>query len=184
MMSNNRVCRAEHSGMLDTKFRKFFHNPEKILKPYISKEMRVLDMGCGPGFFTIEMANLVENTGSVIAADLQEEMLFKLKDKVKNTIFEDKISFLKCEKDKIGLSDDFDFILVFYMLHEVPSQRKFLEELFSHLKANGKILISEPKFHVTKKDFQKSEKIINEIGFKIIERPSIFLSRSIVIQKE
>lgn len=183
-MSNNRVCRSEDSGILDSKFRKIFQNPEKILNPYISNGMKVLDIGCGPGFFTLEMANLVGDSGDVIAADLQEAMLSKLKDKIKNINFEKKISFLKVEKGKLGLSDDFDFILVFYMLHEVPDQIKFLKELFNHLKPNGKILISEPKFHVNKQDFQKSVNIINDIGFKIIEKPSIFLSRSIVIQKE
>ena len=183
-MCNNRVCRAEHSGFLDTKLRKIFQNPEKILKPYISKGMKTLDIGCGPGFFTVEIAKLLENSGNVLAADLQEEMLLKLKEKVKNTILEKSISFLKCEKDKIGLSDEFDFILVFYMLHEVPNQQKFLKELFTHLKSNGKVLISEPRFHVNKKDFQKSVKLIEDIGFKIIEKPTIFLSRSILIQKE
>lgn len=182
-MSNNHVCRPEEAGMLDSKIRKIFQNPEKILKPYISKGMKVLDIGCGPGFFTIEMVKLLEGSGNIIAADLQEEMLLKLKDKIKNTYFEERINFLKVEKDKIGLSDDFDFILVFYMLHEVPDQRKFLKELFTHLKSNGKILISEPKFHVTKKDFQKSIRIIEDVGFKIMESPAIFLSRSIIIEK-
>ncbi|MCL2157581.1 MAG: class I SAM-dependent methyltransferase [Methanobrevibacter sp.] len=183
-MSNNRVCRAEHSGMLESKFRRMFQNPKKILKPYITKEMSVLDVGCGPGYFTVEIAKLIGNSGNVLAADLQEEMILKLKNKVKNTNIQDKINFHKCEKDRLGLSDDFDFILVFYMLHEVPNQRKFLKELFTHLKSNGKILISEPKFHVSKKDFEKSLNIIDEIGFKIVENPSIFLSRSVVIQKE
>ena len=183
-MRDNRVCPVERSGMLDSKVRKIFHNPEKILKPYISKGMDVLDIGCGPGYFTVEMANLVEDSGKVLAADLQEGMILNLKDKIENTNLEERINFLKVEKDKIGLSYDFDFILVFYMLHEVPNQEKFLKELFSHLKSNGKILISEPKLHVNKKDFQKSINIIKDIGFKVIETPSIFLSRSIVIQKE
>ena len=183
-MTNNHVCRVEHAGILDSNVRKIFQNPEKILKPYVSNGMKVLDIGCGPGFFTIELAKLIGDSGNVIAADLQVEMILKLKEKIKNTSFKEKIDFLVCEKDRIGLSDNFDFILVFYMLHEVPSQKKFLNELYAHLKANGKVLISEPKIGVSKKDFQKSINIATDIGFKIIEKPSIFLSRSVVVQKE
>ncbi|MDR2967501.1 MAG: class I SAM-dependent methyltransferase [Methanobacteriaceae archaeon] len=183
-MSEDRVCPHQLSRVLDSNIRKIIHNPKKILKPYISKDMKVLDVGCGPGFFTKEMAKLVGNSGSVTAADLQEEMLLFLKDKIKNTNLEGNINFHKTEKDELGLSDDFDFILVFFMLHEVPNQRKFLKELYNHLNRDGKILISEPKFHVTKKDFQESLNIINDIGFKIIERPSIFFGRSVLIQKE
>lgn len=181
-MSNTYVCPAEHSGFLDSKIRKIFHNPEKILKPYISDGMKVLDIGCGPGFFTIEIINLVGNSGNVVAADLQEEMLLKLKNKI-STNLEDRINFHKVEKNKLNLNDKFDFILVFYMLHEVPNQEKFLKELKEHLNINGKILISEPWGHVSKRDFQKSIQIIKKLGFKIIEEPSIFLSKSIIIQK-
>jgi ubiquinone/menaquinone biosynthesis C-methylase UbiE len=34
--------------------------------------MTVADLGCGPGFFTIEMAKMVGNNGKVTAVDLQE----------------------------------------------------------------------------------------------------------------
>jgi ubiquinone/menaquinone biosynthesis C-methylase UbiE len=39
--------------------------------------MTVLDIGCGPGFFTIDMARMVGDSGRVIAADLQAAMLQK-----------------------------------------------------------------------------------------------------------
>ena len=44
--------------------------------------MTVLDVGCGPGFFTLDMARLVGPSGRVIAADLQEGMLEKLGQKI------------------------------------------------------------------------------------------------------
>ena len=43
------------------------HKPEIILKPYIKEGMVVLDMGCGPGYFTTEIAKLVGKEGKVIA---------------------------------------------------------------------------------------------------------------------
>ena len=84
----NRICPIERASSLDTKVRRCFQNPWKILSPYISEGMTVLDFGCGPGYFTIDMAQMVGKTGRVIAADLQEGMLQKLKDKIHGTELE------------------------------------------------------------------------------------------------
>ena len=178
-----KVCPAESSGILDTHFRKLFHNPEKILKPYIKKDMVVLDVGCGPGFFTTAISKLLKNSGKVIAADLQEEMLLKLKNKINKEKLNN-IKLHKAEQSSINLNEKVDFILVFYMLHEVPDPKAFLEELKGLLNKSGRILISEPKFHVKKEDFEKSIQIIKDSGFEIIEEPKIFISRSVLISIE
>jgi ubiquinone/menaquinone biosynthesis C-methylase UbiE len=47
-------------------------NPRKLLKSYINKGMTVLDLGCGPGFFSIEIAKMLSDSWKVITADLQE----------------------------------------------------------------------------------------------------------------
>jgi ubiquinone/menaquinone biosynthesis C-methylase UbiE len=178
---NSDVCSVESAGFLDLKLRKLFQNPEKILKPYIKIDMNVLDVGCGPGFFTIEISKLLNGSGKVIAADLQEGMLLKIKDK-KEKLKLNNIQVHKTKKNTLNLDEKVDFILVFYMLHEVPNQKIFLEELKELLNKNGKILISEPKGHVNEKNFEKSEQIMTESGFKIIERPKIFFSRSVLLE--
>ena len=71
----NRVCPVTLAGGLDNTIRKWLQNPRKILGPYIKEGMIVLDVGCGPGFFSIELAQMVGNSGRVVAADLQEGML-------------------------------------------------------------------------------------------------------------
>ena len=90
-MSNrrNRVCPVERAGSLDNRIRRWLQNPRKILEPYIKEGMTVLDVGCGPGFFSIEIAQLVGKSGRVIAADLQEGMLQKLRDKIRGTELEE-----------------------------------------------------------------------------------------------
>ena len=55
---NIRVCPAELAGTLDNPLRRLFQNPERILKPYLTRGMTVLDLGCGPGYFSIEIAKL------------------------------------------------------------------------------------------------------------------------------
>ena len=69
---NKRVCSVEISGSLDNRIRKWLQNPQKILRPYIEEGMTVLDVGCGPGFFSIDIAQMVGKSGRVIASDLQE----------------------------------------------------------------------------------------------------------------
>ena len=76
------------AGLLDSKFRKLFHNPNKILKPYIKKDMIALDVGCGPGVFSIEMAKLMEGTGKVISVDMQDGMLEMIRKKITGTPIE------------------------------------------------------------------------------------------------
>jgi ubiquinone/menaquinone biosynthesis C-methylase UbiE len=154
---------------------------QRILKPYISKEMTVLDLGCGPGFFSIEIAKMISDSGKVIAADLQAGMLEKVNKKIKGTEFEQRIEIHKCEDDKIGVAENVDFVLAFYMIHEVPNQDRLFGELKSILKSNGKIYIIEPKFHVSKKSFEDMINRIKSIGFEIIDRPKVFFSRTVLL---
>ena len=110
----NRVCPVELAGSLDNKLRRWLQNPRKILAPYIKEGMRVLDIGCGPGFFTIEMAMMVGVNGKVFAADLQEGMLQIIKAKIAGTSIEKIITLHKTQQDRINLNESVDFILVFY----------------------------------------------------------------------
>jgi ubiquinone/menaquinone biosynthesis C-methylase UbiE len=178
----NKVCRVEHAGALDISLRKLAQNPHAILKPFIKEGMTVLDLGCGPGFFTMEMAEMVGKSGKVTAADLQEAMIDIVRKKASGTGLQSIIEYHKCESDKTGLSGTFDFVFVFYMLHEVPDQIAFLHEVHSLVKTDGKVLIVEPKFHVTKMDFNNSEAIMNRAGFEIIEKPRVFFSRSVLLK--
>ena len=179
----NRVCSVERAGVLDISLRKMFQNPQKILKPFIQEVMTTADLGCGPGFFTIEMAKMVGKTGKVTAVDLQDGMLDIVREKVSNSDLQNIIKFHKCSADKTGLSESFDFILVFYMLHEVPDQSAFLNEAFSLLKSRGRVLIVEPKFHVTKNDFDNAKMTMKKTGFNVIEEPKVFFSRSVLLGK-
>lgn len=181
MENNHRVCPVERAGGLDSSARRLFQNPGRILKPFIRKEMTVLDLGCGPGFFTVEIAKILQESGMVIAADLQQGMLEKLRQKIQGTEFENKIQLHKCEANKIGVNEKVDFVLAFWMIHEVPDQVKLFEELKSILKPGGRIYIIEPKFHVSKKSFAEMLSKAENIGFEIIERPKVLFSRSVIL---
>jgi ubiquinone/menaquinone biosynthesis C-methylase UbiE len=180
---NERVCPVALSGSLDNRIRRYLQNPEKILSPYIKEGMTVLDVGCGPGFFSIEMARMVGKSGRVIAADLQEGMLQKVKEKVKGTELEERILLLKCGENNIGVLEPVDFVLLFYMVHEVPNKEHFFNEIGTILKPDGQILIVEPPFHVSKSAFEETVRIAANAGLIVIERPKMFFSRTVLLKK-
>jgi ubiquinone/menaquinone biosynthesis C-methylase UbiE len=180
---NTQVCPVALSGSLDNRIRRWLQNPRKIVGPYIKEGMTVLDVGCGPGFFTIEMAMMVGRSGRVIAADMQDGMLRKVKEKIAGTELEKRVLLHKCQEDKIGVTLPVDFVLLFYMVHEVPDKQHFFKEIHSILKPDGKVLIVEPPIHVSKSAFDETDSIAGDAGFTVVERPKVFFSRGVVLKK-
>lgn len=184
-MDTNRrpVCPVERAGGLDNIFRKWLQNPLKILAPYIQEGMVGLDIGCGPGFFTLPIAQLVGSAGRVIGVDLQEEMLEKVRRKIKGAEFEDRIVLQKSDGNSIGVAEQLDFVLLFYVVHEVPKKDGFFNEIARILRPTGKVLIVEPPFHVSRSAFKGALRIAEEAGFKRSRGPRILLSRTAILQK-
>ena len=179
---HNHYCPAERAGLLDNWIRKILQNPNKILKNYIRDGMVVLDFGCGPGYFTLPAAELVGLRGKVVAADFQEAMLEIVKKKIHGTELEKKIVLHKCESDSTGLSEKFDFILAFYVVHETPNPENFLREMKSLMNPRGQFLIVEPSFHVKRKQFNKTIFNAEKAGFSIIIQPKMLLSRAALFE--
>ncbi len=182
------ICSAERAGSLDSRIRRWLQNPTKILAPYVKEGMTVLDFGCGPGYFTIDMARMVGERGRVIACDLQQGMLDMVSDKAANGVsgsdLEDRITLHKCEEDKIGISDRVDFVLLFYVVHEVPDQKSLFSEIATILKPTGQVLIVEPPFHVSKAAFAEMIGVAREVGFRSSEGVRVLLSKSVVLNED
>jgi ubiquinone/menaquinone biosynthesis C-methylase UbiE len=177
------VCPVESAGILDNFVRKWIQNPRKIMRPYIEDNMTVLDFGCGPGFFSIEIAKMLKRSGEVIAADVQEGMLDIIRKKIKGTEYEQKIILHKCEEHKIGLSKQVDLVLAFYSIHEVSDKERLFKELVTTMKADGQIFIVEPKFHVSKKLFLWMIDSLSNLGLEIVQKPEVIFSRAVIMKR-
>src|SRR3989339_1444266 len=171
MAGHEHVFDARHAWFLDIIFRKLIQDPRRILKDHIHAGMSVLDVGCGPGYFSIPISKMVGPRGKVIAADIQQGMLDRLLKKLSPA--QKRIIHLhKCSGTRIGVSQQVDFALVFYVLHEVSDQEGFLREIHSVLKPGGTALVIEPCFHVTKKEFEQSLSSVGKTGFTRMKGPS------------
>jgi SAM-dependent methyltransferase len=177
------ICPVEKAGLLDNLYRRLIQNPYKILKPHVRDGITAMDFGCGPGFFTIPLAQLVGKTGRVIAVDLQEEMLQIVKEKCIGTEIEERIVLHRCDINKIGISECVDFILLFYMVHEVPDKAEFFHGIRKLLRPTGHILLVEPLFHVSKLAFEQTLDTARDADFSVSGGPKLFMSRTAILQK-
>ena len=177
------VCPHQGAFMLDNWIRKIIQNPDRILGKYIRKGDTVLDIGCGPGFFATEMAKMVGKTGKVFAVDLQEEMLNKVRKKAAAKNVAAVMAYHRCSGNRIGiqLHDPADFILAYYVVHELPDAARFFEEVKHLLKQSGRCLVVEPRMHVGKSQFQKMIRTAKKLGLSVIERPNHKGGRSVLL---
>lgn len=182
MEQYERICAVEHAGLLDSRIRKVIQNPVKTLDNRVKEGMIVLELGCGPGFFTTEIARQVGKSGKVIAADLQQGMLDIVKNKIKGTDLENRIILHKCTEDKIGVTEKIDLAIAFFMIHEVPDKQKMLEEIKTILKPDGSLYIIEYRTHPPKKRFDEMIEIAHHTGLVETEQPRFLLSRSIILK--
>ena len=143
------VCPWWGGYFIDNPVRRWLHDPETILGPFVQPGMVVADIGCGMGIFAIAMARLVGECGRVIAVDIQQQMLDVLSKRASAAGVADRITPHRCEPTSLGLSETLDLALAFYSLHEVPDLQRLLGEVYSCIRSQGKFLVVEPKGHVT-----------------------------------
>jgi len=178
------VCDVKHARHLDSNLRVWIHSQEKILNGLIRPGHTVIDIGCGTGIFTVQMAKMVGETGKVIAVDLQQGMLDIARQKAENNGVTSGIIFHCCESDSLGLKEQADFILAFYMVHEVPDKERFFKEVSALLKDNGIFFLVEPRlFHVSKKAFSNTISLAQECGLSAMGIRKVALSRSMLMKK-
>lgn len=164
------VCSHWMAWSLDNGLRRLMCSPARVVSDYIKPGDQVMDLGCGPGFFTLAMADLVGEGGSVLAVDLQPEMLSKVDRKRQKSGYENRIRLHTCSVDSLNLTPEtgrFDFVLAYYMIYELPDARRTLGELKMLLKPKGKVLVVEPRFHVSRSMFVETLDQARAEGFRI-----------------
>ena len=179
---SSHVCPYQFAFMLDNWLRKLIQKPGKMLGDYIKKGDTVIDVGCGPGFFTIDIAKMVGENGKVVAVDLQPQMLEKVKKKAVKHGVANRIDAHQSQSGAIGLDCKADFILGYYMIHETGNPRAFLAEMCQMLKPDGRLLIVEPKMHVNRQLFETMIEEAQSVGLTVADFPKGKGGRSVLFK--
>jgi ubiquinone/menaquinone biosynthesis C-methylase UbiE len=184
---HHEVFSAERAGHLDTRLRRFLYHPERLAERYVKPGDRVLDFGCGPGFFTREFAKQVGAGGQVYSVDLQEEMLNILRGKLDPEGLMPRITLHQCQPDAINLPSDmngtFDAAFTIFVVHEVPDPAKLFREIAHLLKPGGTLFYTEPPLVVSGTEFRENLARAEEAGFLQVDRSLFFVNRAAVLRK-
>lgn len=183
LLTGEHVCPWWFAYTFDNRLRRLAHPPAKVLGRYVEEGMTAVDVGCGMGHFTLGLARLVGERGRVVAVDLQQEMLEIVARRAEKEGLAPPIELHRCAADALGLSVAADFVLTFWMAHEVNDRERFLREVHALLQDGGFYFLAEPLVHVSGRKFQQISDAAAATGLRVVARPKVALSRAVVFQK-
>lgn len=110
----------------------------------LSNGQIVLDLGCGTGTFTVEMARMVGEQGLVHAADLQQPFLEQTRARLDDAGLADRVRLHHCGAYNIPLvNDSCDLAVMIATLSQIPDISSALFELRRILKPGARLAIGE-----------------------------------------
>jgi len=90
----------------------------------------------------------------------------------------------RCQPDSLDLTEEADFILAFWMAHEVPGSKAFFRQIAGLLRREGRFLLVEPKGHVGREDFERQIVAVQAAGPSTLASPKIAISRAALFQMD
>lgn len=123
--------------------RRIVQSPRRLSRALdVAPDARVLELGCGPGYFSPALAATIP-FGVLVLADLQAEMLEHARPRVSTAAHAPPVQL-----DATLLPFDretFDAVLVVLMLGEVPDRERCLSECRRVLRPGGVALFAETR---------------------------------------
>jgi ubiquinone/menaquinone biosynthesis C-methylase UbiE len=164
--------------------RKQQHDPQIILiEAGVTKGMTIVDLGSGPGFFTIPMAQMTGERGLVYAVDSNQAMLDGLKENIaKSEVNPNIIKMVNSDVCHTGIPEQsVDLVLFANVLHEVEDKKPFFQEVRRISKTTAYIVDVDCKKIQTehgppmKERLSKDEakRVLSENGFSVIKQIDI-----------
>jgi ubiquinone/menaquinone biosynthesis C-methylase UbiE len=133
--------------ILDNPLRRSLFNPAKLLdKVGIAAGMSVLELGPGPGFFTVESAQRVygsEGVGKLYCLDIEPAMIARVKKKILKKAPEN-VELMVGNGECLPYGNgSFDLAYMVTVLGEMPDKNRALQELYRVIRPGGVLSISE-----------------------------------------
>jgi len=123
---------------------------KKLKKAGVSKGQTMLDLGCGPGRFTLLAARIVGTAGKVYALDIHplHQAIVRVRAKMERL---ENISTILADSSDTGLLDrTIDVVFINDAFHEFADKKGTLREVSRILKPSGILAINEGEMKESK----------------------------------
>jgi len=133
----NRVHFRMMSFVHDTLYGLFL-NPYKLLNAAgLKPGQKVLEVGCGPGFFTIPAAKIVGDKGKVYALDVNPVAVETVRRKIMENNLKN-VKIMLADASETGLPDEsIDVAFLFGVIHALKDVDAVMREMHRILKVKG-----------------------------------------------
>ncbi len=151
----------------------------KLLKALsVEPGQTICDMGCGNGYYTIKLAQLVGQKGKVLAVDIQPKMLEFLKERAAVEHVANVEPVLGTVVDPKLTKASVDLMLLVDVYHEFSHPEQMLAAIRASLKPEGRVALVEfraedPDVPIKPLHKMSKEQILKEFppnGFKLVEQ--------------
>jgi ubiquinone/menaquinone biosynthesis C-methylase UbiE len=108
----------------------------------IKKGMNVLDLGCGTGWATLEIASRLEGTGKVVGLDLSGAMIEQARQKLPRFRY-DSVEFVQESASSLNYDACFDYVVSTNAFHHFADKEGVFARVWKSLKAGGSFVIQD-----------------------------------------
>lgn len=139
-----------------------YDNVCEYIRPYLNRNMNVLELACGSGQLSFNLSKYAKNW---IGTDFSEQMILEARKRGEN----ENLTFEVADATSLSFSDgEFNCVVIANALHIMPEPDEAMREIYRVLKPNG--ILSAPTFlwkEGTQSKFKKW--IMFVVGFKMYQ---------------
>ena len=171
-MATSKEKRDKHFPLFahDNPFRKLFSNPNEFCS-YVTNGQVIADLGCGPGFYTLALAECVGPKGRVYAVYSDEKAIRALEKKAEERGYHNIEAHASSASDLSFIKDgSVDFVLANGLLCSMAPKyhESTVNEIKRILKPDGQAYLMAARGFYSYVDKAKWEKILE--GFRVEQR--------------
>lgn len=160
----------ELSFLLDTQLRKLILSPKQLSNYlHLQENSIVLEIGSGPGYFSVEVAKRIPN-GFIIIFDIQKEMLLRAGKKIKNKNLNNGF-LLQGNAERLPfLQRQFNIVFLVTVLGEIIDIENCIKSIYEILDFGGILSITEMKGDPDFLSFDKINNLVTNYNFKLLDK--------------
>ena len=175
---------AIFARFIDNPIRRRIQPPTKVVDWIgIQEGIHILEIGPGPGTFTIEAAKRVGAKGKVFAIDIQPTIVSKLNHRLQRDKITNVMAKVASAYELPFSNNTFDRVFMIAVLAEIPDKKKTLVEIKRVLKHSGLLAIGE---FLPDPDYPRRKTVIHwcqDAGFELVSRYGGFLHYVLTFKK-